>query len=469
MPNVFPTGAKNKLEFFTRRHKQQIRCHIDAKRAKGYLKLTMIRTFGSDVPGRNQREGQHPSMRYGISKFRVLGHIGGWFMILTCSLLGTFLDDGHAQPAPDRLPIAFAARVVGDANRARLIVDFDKEVEHDIYLMDNPRRIVIDLPETIFSLKGELARLPRSLVGDLRYGTVHSGQSRIVLELNRAVSIAGQRLKIVNDGQRHRLLVDLVSATEQSFSNDVRKVGQFPGSDTRKSATGSPGKFTIVVDPGHGGADGGASGANRTIEKHITLEFALKLRTALAKYPQFNVQLTREDDRFMGLLDRLKLARERKADLFLSIHADSLAQRNIRGATVYTLSDEGSDELSRLLAKEQNRADLVAGLELPAEEPRVYDILIDMTRRETEAFSTQFAELLVERMRDNIKMIRNPHRSADFYVLKSPEVPSVLLELGYLSNPQDALLMESTDWQTRAIESTVAALVDFFSTRTAQQ
>ncbi|MGI9365383.1 MAG: N-acetylmuramoyl-L-alanine amidase [Rhizobiaceae bacterium] len=366
-------------------------------------------------------------------------------------------------------PIAFAARVVGDENRSRLIVDFDRAVEEDVYLLDNPKRIIIDLPETFFSLEGELEKLPKSLVKDLRYGKVAQGQSRMVIELTKPVSISSHRVKEVKGEGRHRMFVDFVTTTDASFKESVRKPSKKVNEPKVSSVFKARESFTVVLDPGHGGVDGGATGARNVVEKRITLQFAQILKTELEKNPHFSVLLTRNADQFVRLEKRVKFARDSKADLFLSIHADSLAQKNIRGATVYTLSEDGSDDISRALARKQNRSDLIAGLELPATQPKVFDILIDMTRRETEQFSRQFADLLVKRMQDGVKLIRNPHRSADFYVLKAPEVPSVLLELGYLSNAQDALLMASKEWQERAVKQTVEAITEFFDVRLAQK
>jgi N-acetylmuramoyl-L-alanine amidase len=366
-------------------------------------------------------------------------------------------------------PIAFAARVVGDDTRSRLIIDFDRKIEHHIYLLDHPKRIIVELPETVFNLDVSQKMQSKSLVSGLRFGVVKSGHSRIVMELARSATIESHRLKEIVAEKRHRLFVDVTTTTDELFAAQVRKAVEQEEVPVKSIKFVSPNSFTIVLDPGHGGIDGGASGDNHGIEKDITLEFAVKLKERLSQYPAYNLILTRHDDRFLGLADRIKIARGAKADLFLSIHADSLSQKSIRGATVYTLSKEGSDDISRYLAKKQNRTDLIAGLDLPPTKPNVFDILIDMTRRESKAFSAQFADLLVKRMSADVKLIRNPHRSADFYVLKSPEVPSVLLELGYLSNQQDETLMRSPEWQTRAADHVVEAIKEFFDTRLAQK
>ncbi len=362
--------------------------------------------------------------------------------------------------------IAFAARLVGDEGRARLIVDFNRNVEHDIYLLNEPRRIIIDLPETLFSLGAEASQIPKTLAKAIRFGTFARGKSRVVLELSSPVSIESFRVKHLEKKNRYRLIVDFIRTSEENFLKLVRvekKVEQ-PVAPVAPASQ----QFKIVIDPGHGGIDGGASGGVKTREKNVTLMFALKLRDALENNPSFHVLLTREDDKFIGLRDRVAIARRNKADLMISIHADSLRQKNIRGATIYTLSEEGSDVLSRVLAKKQNRADLIAGLSLPTVEPNVSDILIDLTRRETEAFSVRFAGLMVKNMKKSMTLIHNPHRSADFFVLKAPEVPSILLELGYLSNKEDERLMNSTKWQNRAVAQVHRAILEFFAPRMAR-
>ena len=402
--------------------------------------------------------------------------------LILCATLFAATDAQSAGEGDDfKPPIAFAARLVGDADRSRLIVDFDREVTRDIYILDKPKRVIVDLPESVFSLDEEFRNFPKTLVKDLRYGTVAPGKSRIVLELLKSVIVENHRLKKVVGEERHRLIVDLIEAKDSEFLKSVRDVKEpvdTPVSSRKKTeitTKDGPGdstanqKFVIVIDPGHGGVDGGASGKNRTIEKNVTLAFGQKLKTALSAFDEFNIVMTRDEDRFMGLIERVKIARESNADLLLSIHADSLSQRSIRGATVYTLSERGSDEISRSLARKQNRTDLIAGLKLPPAEPDVSDILIDMTRRETELFSTQFARLLVARMQKSIKLIRNPLRSANFYVLKSPEIPSILLELGYLSNLEDEKLMADDEWLSKAVELSVEAIRDFFSQRIAQK
>ncbi|MEM9734005.1 MAG: N-acetylmuramoyl-L-alanine amidase [Pseudomonadota bacterium] len=394
---------------------------------------------------------------------------GTWTILLRLlaivACLSVTLSNPHASERDEEPAIAFAARVVGDENRARLIVDFSRRINHDTFLLNKPDRLVVDLPETIFALDDDARKLPKTLVSKLRFGALGDGQSRISLDLSAPVAVKNSFLREVNNGARFRLIVDMVVSDAASFASAVRpppKVEPLPET-AQQEANQKKRRYKVLLDPGHGGIDGGALGRDRTREKDITLAFSKRLKGILEKEDQFQPLLTRSDDSFVPLTARLQMARDVQADLFISIHADSLNIRSIRGATVYTLSKEGSDSLSRVLAKKQNRADLVAGLELPKEEPEVADILIDMTRRETAVFSHRFASHLVLYMSKDLKMINNPLRSADFYVLKAPEVPSVLLELGYLSNSRDEELLRSQEWQEKAANRVAGAIRRFFA------
>ena len=328
------------------------------------------------------------------------------------------MSSASASEQPVAPAIAFAARVVGDHNRARLIVDFNRNVSLDAYVLNDPKRVVIEFPETLFSFDQRVKNLPDSLVSRIRFGTIAAGRSRMVLELSTAATIENQFVKQLSNKSRFRVIVDLVKGSQADFAKAVRII-KVP-IESVKNKNPAPQQFKIVLDPGHGGIDGGATGHSKTVEKSVVLDFVLKLQEELEKDSSFNVILTRDSDSFIGLRDRIAIVRRNKADLLISVHADTLNQKYIRGATIYTLSDEGSDELSRILARKQNKADLVAGLSLPSFKPVVTDILIDLTRRETEKYSVFFAGLMVQNLKNKVKLIHNPHRSANFFHSKSP-------------------------------------------------
>ncbi len=391
----------------------------------------------------------------------------------TAASMTGVLAAGEKGPDVTKAAVAYSARLVGDEKRARLIVDFDSLVDFNVSLIRDPMRVVINLSRTVFSLNKDASDVPDSMVTAFRFGAIDPRTSRIVLPLRRPARIDSRKLKSLNDRGRHRLILDLVAVEAEVFQKlSLEKAETLPdaGQETRrrpKRETKEKRKFLVVLDPGHGGIDTGAAGRRRVQEKKVTLSFAKKLAGKLGQDTKYQVLLTREDDSFVSLTQRLELARKEKADLFISIHADSLRQRNIRGATIYTLSKRGSDSIARGLARKQNRSDLIAGLALPKLEAPVNDILIDLTRRETEAFSKRFAQSTVRAMRKGVRLIRNPLRSADFFVLKAPEVPSVLLELGYLSNTRDEALLSSPKWQNMVADRLKLAIDEFFAPRLA--
>ncbi|MFN3351102.1 N-acetylmuramoyl-L-alanine amidase, partial [Pseudorhodoplanes sp.] len=226
----------------------------------------------------------------------------------------------------------------------------------------------------------------------------------------------------------------------------------------------------IVIDPGHGGPDTGTkAGGGEIMEKNVVLDFSLTLRDQLEKTGRYRVALTRTDDTFIPLNERVRFARQRQADLFISVHADALpkSEGDVQGATIYTLSDTASDAEAAKLAEAENRSDIIAGIDLAQEPDDVADILLDLAHRETKTFSHAFARLLVGEMKSSVRLHKKPLKSAGFVVLKAPDVPSVLIELGYMTNRQDLKLLTSEAWRGRAAQTMVKAVDHFFRTRIA--
>jgi N-acetylmuramoyl-L-alanine amidase len=247
-----------------------------------------------------------------------------------------------------------------------------------------------------------------------------------------------------------------------------REAARKPEPTPQNSADPRP---IVVLDPGHGGIDTGtrARGNGGIAEKTLVLDFALTLRDKLEKTGRYRVVMTRTDDTFVPLADRVRLARSRGAQLFISIHCDALARGDgeAEGATVYTVSDKASDAEAARLADAENRADVIAGVDLSAEPDDIADILIDLAQRETKTFSAQFARDLVAELKSAARMHKHPLKSAGFRVLKAPDVPSVLIELGYVSNSQDLKQLVSDSWRSRAGDAIVQAIHTFFTTRVA--
>jgi N-acetylmuramoyl-L-alanine amidase len=214
----------------------------------------------------------------------------------------------------------------------------------------------------------------------------------------------------------------------------------------------------VVIDPGHGGIDPGAKGRSGTIEKDITLEFSERLREMLGKNSGFRLEMTRDKDVFLRLDERVRIARQYEADLLISVHADTIRFKDIRGATVYTISDKASDSLAQEIADGENKADEIAGMTIADEAEGVADILIDLARRETQTLSIGVAQKVVSSLKGEVELINNPHRFAGFRVLRAPDVPSILLELGYLSNPQDEALLKNDSWRDNVAEKLAEAV-----------
>jgi N-acetylmuramoyl-L-alanine amidase len=220
----------------------------------------------------------------------------------------------------------------------------------------------------------------------------------------------------------------------------------------------------IVLDPGHGGIDNGTAAPSGENEKDIVLSFAQALRERIEASGKYRVVMTRDDDTFVALADRVKVARNHAAALFVSIHADALPKRegDAQGATIYTLSDRASDAEAERLAESENKADAIAGIDLTEEPTEVADILIDLTQRETRAFSTRFAKTLMREMKVVARMHKHPLKSAGFRVLKAHDVPSVLIELGYVSNRGDLHNLVSSSWREKMAGSVSSAIDVFF-------
>lgn len=376
----------------------------------------------------------------------------------------------------ESLPIATDARLAGDDKESRLIVDLTRKMDVRAFTLSNPYRVVVDLPQTVFQLPSKAGESGRGLIKAFRYGLVMAGGSRIVVDVAKPVRVDRAFVLEPRDGQPARLVLDLSATDRASFMrNMAQQASALPLSDPRKAAeapaqpSGDP-RPLIVIDPGHGGPDTGAKVADGEImEKHMVLDFSMTLRDQLEKSGKYRVVLTRVDDTFIPLGERVKMARQRQAALFISIHADSLpkTEGDVQGATVYTLSDKASDSEAAKLAESENRSDVVAGIDLSREPGDVADILIDLAQRETKGFSHQFARTLVGEMKTAMRLHKKPLKSASFVVLKAPDVPSVLVELGYMTNKQDLKLLMSEGWRAKAAESMVQAVDAFFRTRVA--
>lgn len=362
---------------------------------------------------------------------------------------------GAAAGTKDPL-LAYGARIVGDDARTRIVIDFDREPRFSVHYIANPERIVVDLPATAFGFPAKDLEA-RGLFKDIRYGAMDEGSARIVLTAARPVQLALAKVQMDESGNGHRLVLDAEMIDKQKFAELVKTQSWTDQADAAQTTSAipqpektAPGDFVIAIDAGHGGIDTGAIGVDtKTEEKQVTLAFAKALADRLNKERGIKAFLTRDNDEFLSLSQRVLIARQNHAGLFISLHADTLKQKDIRGATVYTISDKASDKLAADLAERENLSDQIAGKETVAEPPEVADILLDLTRRETQAFSISLAESVLASFKDQVGTINNPHRHAGFRVLQAPDVPSILLELGFLSNVDDEKLLLDDTWRVK--------------------
>jgi N-acetylmuramoyl-L-alanine amidase len=379
-----------------------------------------------------------------------------------------------ASTAANGHPVAGAVRLGGDAKQTRFVVDLSRRVGINAFILADPYRVVIDLPQVVFRLPTKAGDEGRGLVKAFRYGLVMLGGSRIVLDLAGPARIEKAFSLDAAAGQPARLVLELAATDRESFmralalDNRVARVDSGRKIEKVERAAGDT-RPVIVIDPGHGGIDEGTHAANNVTEKAIVLEFGKRLRDRLQKTGKYRVLMTRSDDQYVPLADRVRFARTNKAALFISVHADALprTEGDARGASIYTLSDTASDAEAARLAEKENRADVIAGVDLTSEPSDVADILIDLAQRETRAFSTQFARTLSGELKNVARMHKNPLKSAGFRVLKAPDVPSVLIELGYVSNRSDLKQITSNTWQSRTSDAIVQAVGTYFLTQLA--
>lgn len=373
------------------------------------------------------------------------------------------------------LPVAAGGRVVGDGEKTRFVLDLSGPVDMAAFTLSDPYRVVIDLPEVEFRLPEDAGLTGRGLVSGWRYGLFARGRSRIVLDIRDPVLVEEAFVVPAAEGQPARLVVDMTRTTPESFRKALLEnaaaraaANEIPlvKADRLPSREELLGKPVVMLDPGHGGIDAGTTSPDGVSEKDLVLTFALDLKARLEATGRVEVRMTRDDDSFVALGERVRIARNAGANLLVSIHADSVKQDFVRGATVYTLSERASDAEAAALAIKENSADAVAGLEDPVEADEVTDILVDLTRRETKNFALSFADGLVRELSTATRMIRNPHRAAGFIVLRAPDVPSVLVEVGYLSNADDAKLLASDDFREKMSTAIAEAILRFFAPAT---
>jgi N-acetylmuramoyl-L-alanine amidase len=380
---------------------------------------------------------------------------------------GIPLPGGAAGRGADSPNIARGVHLVAEkaGEGAGIVVDLDRETGARFEVLDNPARLVIDLDGVIFP--GAAAGSAKAVgpVSAWRAGLFLMGQSRIVLDLAEPALI--DRIDFVRQAGTARLVASIRTVPQAEFSARAevdrakRLTLRQPEEAAGERKAGA--KPLLVIDPGHGGIDPGASGPRGEAEKDIVLAMAQALKTAIEADGRIEVQLTRNDDRFLALGERVAFGRSRGAALFVSLHADSLfGEREVRGASVYTLSDRASDANAARAAEKENRADLTAGLDAGEDKREgVDDILFDLARRETRLFSQIAARNSASAISKGARLHKTPLRSAGFRVLTAPDMPSILVELGYLSNAEDLAQLQNAAVRTKLAAELSKALTEF--------
>jgi N-acetylmuramoyl-L-alanine amidase len=362
-------------------------------------------------------------------------------------------------------------RLGGDGKQTRFVVDLNRKVDIATFTLADPYRVVVDLPQVAFKLPPHSGEHGRGLIDAFRYGLIMQGASRIVLDTKGPVRVTKSFVLAATEGQPARLVLDLVPTDRERYLRDIQLNARprhiaTRQSDVSRHADDDP-RPLVVIDPGHGGIDSGTKGLDGQDEKDVVLAFGHELRKVLEKSGKYRVAMTRADDTFIPLTQRVQFARRRNAALFISIHADSLPRREgvAEGATVYTLSEHASDAEAAKLAEKENKSDVIAGVDLSAEPNDVANILIDLAQRETKTFSVQFARMLTDDLKPVTALHLRPVKSAGFIVLKAPDVPSVLVELGYMSTRSDLRHLVSEDWRARTAKAMAKAVDAFFAHR----
>lgn len=418
---------------------------------------------------------------------------------------GPALAQTEAAPATTltgTLPDVLDARVSTTPERARLIVDLTAPTEFAIVSLDQPNRIAVDVRAQNLKFSTPPAPAGQGIVAAYLVEMAEMGRARAVLTLNMPAQVQQAYVLQAFDDQPARLVVDLIPDTAEGFAARVAQdlansqaiqggtppaaqpepVAQ-PEVEPRVSGDATPAitpteptpagtsnlaasdtRPLVVIDPGHGGIDNGASASSGVHEKDIVLAFAKKLQALLDASGRFDVALTREDDTYLTLEERVTLARENKADLFISIHADSFQQPDIRGASIYTRDEKATDVLDKVLADNENKADIVAGFVLPEMDAKVVDILVDLMRRQMRQQSYMAGQAIIHQLEPSVTLRRFPLRQANFFVLQAPDVPSILVELGFLSNANDIANLMKGDWQDRVAEALARGVAGYFDT-----
>lgn len=352
----------------------------------------------------------------------------------------------------------FAAEVSGfrvwaDPVKTRAVLDLDTKASYKLFTLENPHRVVIDLQRSSVDIPLELDKEHAGVITGVRYGQPDDDTLRVVLDLSEGVGLKSFLLDPTGQ-YSHRLVIDLFSESGQKISSMVKHV-----TDIDKPNR----KVVVAIDAGHGGEDPGAIGKNRTQEKHVVLQIARELKAAIDAEPGMTAVLTRDGDYYIPLKARYEKARKFRADLFVSVHADAFTKRSVKGSSVFVLSPKGaSSEFARLLADSENASDLVGGVTLNDKDDMLASVLLDLSQSATREASNKVAGNILDSLKRNVNTHKKVIGSANFVVLRSPDVPSVLIETAFISNLDEEKRLTEREFQQKMARSITRGVRDYF-------
>lgn len=367
------------------------------------------------------------------------------------------------------------SRITDRWRGAGIKLSLSQGVPWRVFTLDEPRRLVADFREVDWGAATSLPVGENNRIGAVRFGQFQPGWSRMVVDLKAPLGLEGAEMRIDDTNGSAVLDISLALVSDEEFSADTGSP-ETPGwwvssaaevAKARMRQSGSE-RLTVVLDPGHGGIDPGAIHGD-AVEKKLMLSMARELKDALLRTGRVNVILTRDDDSFVPLETRVAIARHAEANLFVSLHADALSDGIAHGATVYTFSETASDEASAALAERHDRSDLLAGVDLHGQDDTIAGILMDLAWLENQPRSDAIANAIVLALdQEGIVLHKVPRRAAGFSVLKAPDIPSVLIEVGYLSSVRDRERVTDPAWRARVAESIATAVQSWIITDAAE-
>ncbi len=380
--------------------------------------------------------------------------------VLQLTLLGAALLTTSISSAA----IVENLRTYRSPDYTRIVFDLDKPLKHTIFALDNPDRVVIDLQASSLAKALDITDIKDTPIARIRSGTRNTNDVRVVFDLERKV-LPRAFLLGPNEQYGDRLIIDLYDEKKPITDNRPEEFVE-----VLEKATSESRKIVVAISAGHGGEDPGAIGVRGLREKDVVLSIAQEIAKGVNSIPGFTALMIREDDYYVGLREQVAQAHANKADLFIAIHADAYSSSYARGATLYALSQTGAtSEQARLLAEKENEADLIGGvgnMDLSGKDEFLASVLLDMSLSASIANSIEIGETIISKMQPSILMRRTNVEQAAFVVLKSANIPSLLIEAGYITNPEDARNLDSSIWQSQFANCIVEAIVDWFYERT---